>query len=150
MYDAPGDYLEGLFAGTGAEMPNAIGLAGGMPGAAIRVARVVDTDLRAHLAERARAAGKSRRDRRRREILVLQACAHADGAAATSGTTAGRRAAATATHCCARRRTRGLRPPARPISARRRGRYLSALWSIRRAASSSTRPNTGAETRNFA
>ena len=45
MYDAPNDHLEGLFAGTGAEMPNAIGLAGGMPGAAIRVARVVDTDL---------------------------------------------------------------------------------------------------------
>jgi N-methylhydantoinase B len=45
MYDAPNDHLEGLFAGTGAEMPNAIGLAGGMPGAAIRVARVLDTDL---------------------------------------------------------------------------------------------------------
>jgi N-methylhydantoinase B len=50
MYDAPNDHLEGLFAGTGAEMPNAIGLAGGMPGAAIRVARVVDTDLPARLA----------------------------------------------------------------------------------------------------
>lgn len=45
MYGAPNDHLEGLFAGTGAEMPNAIGLSGGMPGAAIRVARVVDTDL---------------------------------------------------------------------------------------------------------
>ena len=45
MYDAPNDHLEGLFAGTGAEMPNAIGLAGGMPGAAIRVARVVGTDV---------------------------------------------------------------------------------------------------------
>lgn len=45
MYGAPNDHLEGLFAGTGAEMPNAIGLAGGMPGAAIRVARVVETDL---------------------------------------------------------------------------------------------------------
>jgi N-methylhydantoinase B len=45
MYHAPNDHLEGLFAGTGAEMPNAIGLAGGMPGAAIRVARVVNTDL---------------------------------------------------------------------------------------------------------
>lgn len=50
MYDAPNDHLEGLFAGTGAEMPNAIGLAGGLPGAAIRVARVVDTDLPARLA----------------------------------------------------------------------------------------------------
>lgn len=44
-YEAPGGGLEGLFAGTGAEMPNAIGIAGGMPGAAIRVARVVSTDL---------------------------------------------------------------------------------------------------------
>jgi N-methylhydantoinase B len=50
MYDAPNDHLEGLFAGTGAEMPNAIGLAGGMPGAAIRVARVVDTDVVERLA----------------------------------------------------------------------------------------------------
>lgn len=45
MYGAPDDFLEGLFAGTGAEMPNAIGLGGGMPGAAIRIARVVDTDI---------------------------------------------------------------------------------------------------------
>lgn len=45
MYGAPNDHLEGLFAGTGAEMPNAIGLTGGMPGAAIRVARVVETDV---------------------------------------------------------------------------------------------------------
>jgi N-methylhydantoinase B len=44
-YEAPGHGLEGLFAGTGAEMPNAIGIAGGMPGASIRVARVVQTDL---------------------------------------------------------------------------------------------------------
>lgn len=44
-HDAPGRGLDGLFAGTGAEMPNAIGLAGGMPGSAIRVARVVNTDL---------------------------------------------------------------------------------------------------------
>jgi N-methylhydantoinase B len=50
MYDAPNDHLEGLFAGTGAEMPNAIGLAGGLPGAAIRVARVVETDLPERLA----------------------------------------------------------------------------------------------------
>ncbi len=49
MYDAPSNFLEGLFAGTGAEMPNAIGLAGGMPGAAIRVARVVNTDLQRRL-----------------------------------------------------------------------------------------------------
>ena len=45
VYEAPEGKLEGLFAGTGAEMPNAIGLAGGMPGAAIRVARVVGTGL---------------------------------------------------------------------------------------------------------
>jgi len=45
VYEAPEGKLEGLFAGTGAEMPNAIGVAGGMPGAAIRVARVVGTDL---------------------------------------------------------------------------------------------------------
>jgi N-methylhydantoinase B len=51
MHGAPGNHLEGLFAGTGAEMPNAIGLAGGMPGAAIRVARVVDTDLARRLRE---------------------------------------------------------------------------------------------------
>lgn len=44
-YEAPGRGLDGLFAGTGAEMPNAIGLSGGMPGAAIRVARVVKTDI---------------------------------------------------------------------------------------------------------
>ncbi|MEP7303687.1 MAG: hydantoinase B/oxoprolinase family protein, partial [Caldimonas sp.] len=44
-YEAPDRGLEGLFAGTGAEMPNAIGIAGGMPGASIRVARVVRTDL---------------------------------------------------------------------------------------------------------
>jgi len=44
-YEAPGRGLDGLFAGTGAEMPNAIGIGGGMPGAAIRVARVVRTDI---------------------------------------------------------------------------------------------------------
>ncbi len=44
-YEAPGRGLDGLFAGTGAEMPNAIGIAGGLPGAAIRVARVVQTDI---------------------------------------------------------------------------------------------------------
>ena len=50
MYEAPGNRLEGLFAGTGAEMPNAIGLAGGLPGAAIRVARVVETDVTQRIA----------------------------------------------------------------------------------------------------
>lgn len=49
-YDAPDGRLEGLFAGTGAEMPNAIGLAGGFPGAAIRVARVLETDIVPRLA----------------------------------------------------------------------------------------------------
>jgi N-methylhydantoinase B len=51
VYDSPDDRLEGLFAGTGAEMPNAIGLNGGMPGAAIRVARVRQTRV-ADLIER--------------------------------------------------------------------------------------------------
>jgi N-methylhydantoinase B len=51
VYDSPDNRLEGLFAGTGAEMPNAIGLNGGMPGAAIRVARVRRTDV-ADLIER--------------------------------------------------------------------------------------------------
>lgn len=50
MYKAPDDFLEGLFAGTGAEMPNAIGAAGGMPGAAIRVARVTGTSLAERIA----------------------------------------------------------------------------------------------------
>jgi len=50
VYGAPEGRLEGLFAGTGAEMPNAIGIAGGLPGAAIRVARVVQTDLGARMA----------------------------------------------------------------------------------------------------
>ena len=51
VYDAPDGRLEGLFAGTGAEMPNAIGLAGGLPGSAIRIARVTGTDLQRRLAE---------------------------------------------------------------------------------------------------
>lgn len=45
VYDAPDGKLEGLFAGTGAEMPNAIGVCGGMPGAAIHIARFVGTAL---------------------------------------------------------------------------------------------------------
>jgi N-methylhydantoinase B len=49
IYDAPEGRLEGLFAGTGAEMPNALGLAGGMPGSAISIARVVETDIGARL-----------------------------------------------------------------------------------------------------
>lgn len=44
-YDAPDDRLEGLFAGTGAEMPNAIGICGGLPGSAIRIARVRHTNI---------------------------------------------------------------------------------------------------------
>jgi len=50
VYDAPEGQLDGLFAGTGAEMPNAIGLAGGMPGSAISIARVVNTDLAERIA----------------------------------------------------------------------------------------------------
>lgn len=49
-HHAPDERLEGLFAGTGAEMPNAIGIGGGMPGAAIRVARIVETDLAQRIA----------------------------------------------------------------------------------------------------
>ena len=45
VYDAPEGHLEGLFAGTGAEMPNAIGVAGGFPGSSIRVAQVTETDV---------------------------------------------------------------------------------------------------------
>jgi N-methylhydantoinase B len=72
MYDAPGDYLEGLFAGTGAEMPNAIGLAGGMPGAAIRVARVVKTDLRERLAHGQELPASLDTIRGEREILCCK------------------------------------------------------------------------------
>jgi N-methylhydantoinase B len=50
-HHAPDDRLEGLFAGTGAEMPNAIGIGGGMPGAAIRVARILDTDVADRVAQ---------------------------------------------------------------------------------------------------
>ncbi len=44
-YGAPGSGLEGLFAGTGAEMPNAIGISGGMPGSTVRIGRVTGTDI---------------------------------------------------------------------------------------------------------
>ena len=44
-YGGPGDDLEGLFAGTGAEMPNGIGTAGGLPGSAIRIGRFLGTDI---------------------------------------------------------------------------------------------------------
>ena len=50
IYDAPTGQLEGLFAGTGAEMPNAIGVAGGLPGSAISIARVVKTDIKKRIA----------------------------------------------------------------------------------------------------
>jgi N-methylhydantoinase B len=72
MYDAPNEHLEGLFAGTGAEMPNAIGLAGGMPGAAIRVARVVETDLPARLAKGAALPDSLDAISGRREILCCK------------------------------------------------------------------------------
>ena len=49
VHKAPDNRLDGLFAGTGAEMPNAIGIGGGMPGAAIRIARVVGTDITARM-----------------------------------------------------------------------------------------------------
>ncbi len=50
VHDAPGGRLEVAFSGTGAEMPNAVGLSGGLPGAAIRVLRVQGTDIPARLA----------------------------------------------------------------------------------------------------
>ncbi len=45
VYDAPENDLVGLFAGTGAEMPNGIGIAGGMPGCAIRIGRFLGSDV---------------------------------------------------------------------------------------------------------
>ena len=69
MYQAPDDRLEGLFAGTGAEMPNAIGLAGGFPGAAIRVARVTGTDIDARLTARAALPASLEDIAGKREIL---------------------------------------------------------------------------------
>lgn len=42
--------MESLFAGTGCYMPNAMGLRGGLPGAAVRVMRVAGSDVRARLA----------------------------------------------------------------------------------------------------
>jgi N-methylhydantoinase B len=50
VYGSPKDDVEGLFAGTGAEMPNAIGLAGGLPGAAIRAVQFTDSDILAGMA----------------------------------------------------------------------------------------------------
>ncbi|MGE3066019.1 MAG: hydantoinase B/oxoprolinase family protein [Hyphomicrobiaceae bacterium] len=49
IYDAPEGQLEGLFAGTGAEMPNGIGIVGGYPGSAISIARVLETDIAGRL-----------------------------------------------------------------------------------------------------
>jgi len=72
-YDAPDQRLEGLFAGTGAEMPNAIGIAGGFPGAAIRVARVLETDLSARLVRGDALPARFEDIPGRREIL---ACKH--------------------------------------------------------------------------
>ena len=40
-----GGHMDGLFAGTGSYMPNAIGLAGGLPGSSVRVLRVVGSDV---------------------------------------------------------------------------------------------------------
>jgi N-methylhydantoinase B len=69
VHDAPDGRLEGLFAGTGAEMPNAIGIAGGFPGAAIRVARVVETDLAGRLGRGALLPARLEDVTGRREIL---------------------------------------------------------------------------------
>ena len=73
VHDAPDGRLEGLFAGTGAEMPNALGIGGGLPGAAIRVARVVDTDLAQRTARKAQLPARLEDIVGRREIL---ACKH--------------------------------------------------------------------------
>jgi N-methylhydantoinase B len=43
-HKAGGD-MDGLFAGTGSYMPNAIGLAGGLPGSAVRVLRVAGSEV---------------------------------------------------------------------------------------------------------
>ena len=51
VHDAPLGNIDGLFAGTGAEMPNALGLCGGMPGATVRIMRFVQTDLARRLAQ---------------------------------------------------------------------------------------------------
>lgn len=40
-----GGHMDGLFAGTGSYMPNAIGLAGGLPGSAVRVLRVDGSEV---------------------------------------------------------------------------------------------------------
>jgi N-methylhydantoinase B len=58
-----GGHMDGLFAGTGSYMPNAIGLAGGLPGSAVRVLRVAGSEIPERLArgeplpERLEAAG---------------------------------------------------------------------------------------------
>ncbi|MDR7554346.1 MAG: hydantoinase B/oxoprolinase family protein [Armatimonadota bacterium] len=44
-HGAPRDDLECVMAATGAEQPNAMGLWGGLPGAAVRVIRVRETDI---------------------------------------------------------------------------------------------------------
>jgi N-methylhydantoinase B len=76
VYDAPEGQLEGLFAGTGAEMPNAIGIVGGLPGSAISIARVVDTDIGKRIA-----AGSPLPDRLRTIDGKLEwlACKHVRG-----------------------------------------------------------------------
>ena len=44
-----GGRMEALFAGTGAYMPNALGLAGGLPGSAVRVLRVTGSDVQTRI-----------------------------------------------------------------------------------------------------
>lgn len=50
VHDAPEGKLEVSFSGTGAELPNALGLSGGLPGAAIRVLRIRQSDIGERLA----------------------------------------------------------------------------------------------------
>lgn len=49
-YD-PGGPMESSFSGCGAEVPNSFGLAGGLPGAAVRYIRFLDTSIRERLLE---------------------------------------------------------------------------------------------------
>ena len=78
VYDAPEGRLEGLFAGTGAEMPNGIGLDGGLPGSAIRITRVTGTDLQQRLSDGAPLPDKLDGIDGRPRSAGLQARAHAD------------------------------------------------------------------------
>jgi N-methylhydantoinase B len=69
VHDAPQGELEASFTGTGAEMPNAAGLSGGLPGAAICILRVLDTDILSTLRRGARLPASLEEVRGRVEVL---------------------------------------------------------------------------------